>query len=54
MKRHSRIEFQKHKIKNNKELLYDESKTEQENMQINKFYCVYDCGTIKMIYKFQK
>lgn len=54
MKRHSRIQFQKHKIKNNKELLYDESKTEQENMQFNKFYCVYDCGTIKMIYKFQK
>lgn len=54
MRRHSRIEFQKHKIKENKELVYDDNKTEQENMLINKFNCVYDCGTIKMIYKYQE
>ena len=53
MKRHSRIEFQKYKIKENKKLIYDENKTEQENMLMNKFRCVYDCGTIKMNYKYQ-
>lgn len=54
MMRHSRIEFQKHKIKENKELVYNDNKTEQENMLMNKFNCVYDCGTIKMKYQYNE
>lgn len=54
MQRHSRIEFQKHKIRENNNLIYDDTKTEQENMLVNKFNCVYDCGTLKMKYHYNE
>jgi len=41
--RESRIKYQKHKLKN-KLLFFDESFTEWENMQINGFDRVWDCG----------
>jgi len=45
-KRFSRINFQKHKLKN-KLSLFDDTKTELENMIINGYYPVYDCGNLK-------
>ena len=49
--------FRKNKIKTMYENdfldYYDENKTEHELMLENGIYRIYDCGTIKMKYKFQ-
>lgn len=50
--RHNRLKFQKSKLKN-KLKIYDENLTEQQNMINNNYNCVYDCGTIKMVYKYE-
>jgi len=41
--RHNRIEFQKHKLKDKLEL-FDSNLTEWENMQLNGWDRIYDCG----------
>lgn len=41
--RYSRIKFQKHKLKNLLEK-YDDSLSERENMELNDYYRVWDCG----------
>ena len=48
--RYNRVLFQKHKLKNKLEF-YDENKTEFENMEDNGFYRIYDCGTIKVVWR---
>lgn len=53
LKKHNRIEFQKHKLKNILEI-YDENLTEQENVIRNKYLCIYDCGTKKYKYTINK
>lgn len=45
IKRYSRMEFQKHKLKN-KLKIYDESKTEVENMKANGYFRIFDCGNM--------
>lgn len=54
-KRIHKSHFRKDKIKKmyEKGLLkfYDETKTEHENMMNNHIYRIYDCGTIKVVYK---
>ena len=42
---HSRIEFQKHKLKG-KLSNYDESLSEKENMYANNYRAIYDCGNL--------
>jgi hypothetical protein len=42
----SRIKYQKHKLKDILSV-YDESLTEQENMSVNGFTWIYDCGNLK-------
>ena len=42
---HSRIEFQKHKLKD-KLSNYDESLSEKENMYANNYRAIYDCGNL--------
>lgn len=49
--RENRMNYQKHKLKEKLEI-FDSSKTEAENMLINGYHKIYDCGTIKM--KWQK
>jgi hypothetical protein len=41
----SRIQFQKHKLKNILDI-YDENKTEYENMKANNYYRIYDAGNL--------
>lgn len=48
--RESRFKYQKHKLKNLLEV-FDENKSESENMYMNGYHRIYDCGTIKMIWK---
>lgn len=48
-KLYNRISFQKHKLSKVLEI-YDPNKTEFENMSMNKYLRVYDCGTIKVEY----
>jgi hypothetical protein len=43
---YSRNSFQKHLLKNKLDL-YDENKTEFENMFINGYKVIFDCGNIK-------
>jgi hypothetical protein len=50
MKLESRIQYQKHKLKD-KLAIYDEELTEYENMINNNFYRIYDCGSNKFEYK---
>lgn len=42
---HSRIEFQKHKLKDKLEV-FDESLTEKQNMFMNGYRIIYDCGNL--------
>ena len=42
----NRVNFQKHKLKN-KLLIYDKSLSEWQNMQINKYDRIWDCGNLK-------
>lgn len=42
---HSRIKFQKHKLKN-KLPIYDENLSEKENMYMNNYRTIYDCGNL--------
>lgn len=44
---YNRISFQKHKLSKVLEI-YDPNKTEFENMDVNKYLRIYDCGTIKV------
>ena len=57
-KRIHKSHFRKDKIKKmyEKGLLkfYDENKSEHENMLENKIYRIYDCGTIKVEYRYEK
>jgi hypothetical protein len=48
--RASRHQYQKHKLK---KILttFDESKTEEENMELNGYYRIYDCGNAVWLYK---
>lgn len=43
VKRHSRVGFQKHKLKG-KLAVFDEARTESENMRNNGYWKVWDCG----------
>lgn len=45
---HSRIEFQKHKLKDKLEV-FDESLTEKQNMFMNGYRIIYDCGNLVYI-----
>jgi hypothetical protein len=47
--RYSRHQFQKHKLKN-KLPIYDESLSENDNMKINGFDRIYDCGNYKFVW----
>jgi hypothetical protein len=51
--KHNRVQFQKHKLKY-KIKEFDESLTEWENMQRAGWNRVWDCGTIKLIFKRNK
>lgn len=42
---HSRLEFQKHKLKEKLEV-YDENLSEKENMYMNNYRTIYDCGNL--------
>ena len=42
---HSRVEFQKHKLKGKLEV-YDENLSEKENMYMNNYRTIYDCGNL--------
>jgi len=42
-KRQSRVQYQKHKLKDKLDF-FDENLTEWENMQINEFDRIWDCG----------
>jgi hypothetical protein len=42
----SRMKYQKHKLPEILET-FDESLTEQENMSVNGFTWIYDCGNLK-------
>lgn len=50
IERYNRINFQKHKLKN---ILkhYDDNLTEVENMKLNNYYRIFDCGNIKYLYE---
>ena len=48
--RYSRHQFQKHKLKN-KLLIFNESLSEVENMRLNGFNRIYDCGNYKFVWK---
>lgn len=45
--RYNRLGFQKHKLKSILPM-FDENKSERENMEMNGFYRIYDCGTYKV------
>lgn len=47
---YNRIEFQKHKLKDKLEI-YDENLSEKENMFLNNYLLIYDCGNDIMVYK---
>jgi len=47
--RYSRHQFQKHKLKD-KLPLFDESLSEGDNMKINGFHRIYDCGNYKFVW----
>ena len=42
---HSRVEFQKHKLKD-KLPIYDPNLSEKENMYLNNYRVIYDCGNL--------
>jgi hypothetical protein len=46
----SRIDFQKHKLKNKLDF-YNKNLTEIENMKLNNYHRIFDCGNIKYLYK---
>jgi len=46
---YNRIEFQKHKLKDKLEI-FDESLTEFQNMELNGYNRIYDCGNYKYIW----
>ena len=46
MKRYSRYQCQKHKLPALLGDLYNENLSEAENMQLNGYYRIYDCGNI--------
>ncbi len=48
--RYSRVKFQKHKL-GNQLAVFDENKTEKENMQENGYYWIYDCGNWVFTYR---
>jgi hypothetical protein len=48
-KLYSRIEFQKHKLKN-KLKIFDENLTEWENMQLNGYDRIWDCGNYRFVW----
>ncbi len=48
-KRFSRLQFQKHKLKNILEN-FDPNLTEWENMQLNGFDRIWDCGNLVFSY----
>ena len=50
--RKSRHQYQKHKLKTTLNI-FDESKTEEENMKLNGYYRIYDCGNAVWVYKRQ-
>lgn len=48
MKLYSRMEFQKHKLKDKLET-FDEKLTEKENMYMNNYRTIYDCGNLAYV-----
>lgn len=50
IKRYNRIQFQKHKLKNRLEI-YDKNLTEWENMRLNNYDRIWDCGNKVFIYE---
>jgi len=46
----SRLQYQKHKLKE-KLTIYDENLSEWENMQLNKYDRIFDCGNLVFTYK---
>lgn len=49
---HSRLEFQKHKMKNIKGFLFDENLSEYENMKNNGYLRIFDCGNKVFLKKY--
>ncbi|MFW5847695.1 MAG: hypothetical protein ACOCVF_02135 [bacterium] len=49
LKRYSRVFFQKHKLKN-KLKKFNSNLTEVENLKLNNYYRIWDCGNLKYIY----
>ena len=49
---HSRLEFQKHKMKNIKGFLFDEKLSEYENMKNNGYLRIFDCGNKVFLKKY--
>jgi hypothetical protein len=47
--RYSRHQFQKHKLKD-KLLMFDDSLSEGDNMKLNGFHRIYDCGNYKFVW----
>jgi hypothetical protein len=47
---YNRIEFQKHKLKDKLEI-YDENLTEWQNMELNGYNKIYDCGNFKYVWE---
>jgi hypothetical protein len=50
--RYSRHQFKKHKLED-KLPIFDESLSEGDNMKMNDFYKIYDCGNYKFVWKRQ-
>lgn len=48
--RYSRHQFQKHKLKD-KLVNFDDSLSEGDNMRMNNFYRIYDCGNYKFVWR---
>lgn len=48
--RHSRLEFQKHKLRD-KLNTFDEKLSEYQNMRANGYYRIYDCGNLIYLYE---
>lgn len=48
---HSRLEFQKHKMKDIKGFLFDENLSEYENMRNNGYLRIFDCGNMVFVKK---
>jgi hypothetical protein len=48
--RYSRHQFQKHKLKD-KLPIFDNSLSERDNMKMNGFYKIYDCGNYKFVWE---